>query len=276
MKKQELFKPIRKKKKRIFLEEQKSSKNSFITIKTPQRQTKQISNKNSNTNYQKNANLNIVNLYSSFSALNSYISQPNQQYINNKTNKNIKVVVKTNYVMAGRLKPNGIRATKSAVGTHSSSVMDYINNHGHRDLEVDTELSNIYNETGERLSKKDFYDLKKSFEKDNEISAMRRIVISPKEDITREQMKELTIKTLQEFQEKTAKNLDFKFAVHTDTEHIHSHILITGSNSDINFTAKQLKIFKESANEIAKDLELKKEITLDKTLNIKQDREVSL
>jgi len=186
---------------------------------------------------------------------------------NNSYEQSTKVIVKTNFSMSGRLH-KGKRTTKKAVGNHSSSALDYINNHGNRDLEQNTELSNIYNELGDRITKEEFKEIKSYFKNDNEISAMRRIVISPKEALNREDMKSLTIKIMNEFEEKTGKNLDYKFAVHTDTEHIHAHILITGTNHDINFSKEQLSMFKQTAQEITKDLELERERNLEKNISL--------
>jgi hypothetical protein len=179
---------------------------------------------------------------------------------NNSTKKEVNVVVKTNFTMAGRKQADGSRATKEAVGSHASASLNYIENHGNRDLEEDAELSNLYDETGDRVFKDDFYGLRNSLEKDDEISAFRRVVISPKEDLTREEMKDLTLKTFQEFQEQTNKDLSFKFAIHTDTENIHAHVVIIGANADINFSKEQLGMFKDIAHNVTKEIEQERDL----------------
>ena len=192
-------------------------------------------------------------------------------FMNHKINvtKGVNVIVKTNFVMAGRKQQNGTRTTKEAVGSHASAAINYIENHGGEDLEQDETVSNLYDETGNRISKEDFQKLRASLEKDGDVSAMRRVVISPKEDLTRDEMKDLTMKTFQEFQERTGKNLNFKFAIHTDTDNIHSHIVITGTNADINFSKKQLGMLKSIATERTKEIE--KERNLEKSISIQKE-----
>ncbi len=192
-----------------------------------------------------------------------------------KASKGINVVVKSNYAMAGRLK-NGKRISTKAVKSLSTASLDYISNHGSRDLENSEELSSLYDNNGERLSKEEFKELKKEIYKDDSLTAMRRIVISPKEDIPREDMKNLTVEIMRDFEEQTGKNLNYHFAVHTDTEHIHSHVVITGTNRDINFTKEQLQVFREISEE--KTLQYTKEQTkeLEKNLNLKRVQEIEL
>ena len=189
---------------------------------------------------------------------------------NTQPKKEVKVIVKTNFVMAGRKQADGSRATKAAVGSHASSALNYIENHGSRDLEESEELANVYDETGDRISKEDFKEIRSSLENDGEVSAMRRIVISPKEDLSREEMKDLTVKTIQDFQEQTGKDLTFKFAIHTDTDKIHSHVVIVGLNADINFTKEQLGMLKDIAHKATKEIEQEKslEVSISKQLGV--------
>ena len=249
-----------------------SSNKKSLTGKTANN-LQSFSSKSSFDNSIKSAdieNLYMPNFKSNNAFKNSFLS--NKQH---KASKGINVVVKSNYTMAGRLK-NGKRISTKAVKSLSNASLDYISNHGNRDIENSEELSSLYDNNGERLSKEKFNELKKEIYKDSEITAMRRIVISPKEELSREDMKNLTVEIMRDFEEQTGKNLNYHFAVHTDTEHIHSHVVITGTNRDINFTKEQLQMFREISEE--KTLQYTKEQTkeLEKNLNIKRIQEVEL
>lgn len=82
---------------------------------------------------------------------------------------------------------------------------------------------------------------------------------------------------MQNFEEQTGKNFEFKFAIHTDTAQIHSHIICYGKNSDINFTKEHLQNFKvlvgEKTNKILLDKQLEKDRDL--TLNKQINKEIS-
>ena len=234
-----------------------------------------FSNKSSFDNSIKSAN--IKNLYtpnikSHNLFKNSFLSDKQH-----KAGNGINVVVKSNYAMSGRLK-NGKRISKKAVKSLSTASLDYISNHGNKDLENSEELSSLYDSNGERLSKEEFKELKKEIYQDDSLTAMRRIVISPKEDIPREDMKSLTVEIMRDFEEQTGKNLNYHFAVHTDTEHIHSHVVITGTNRDINFTKEQLQKFREISEEktLQYTKEQTKELEKNLNLNLKRVQEVEL
>ena len=213
---------------------------------------------------------NISSFSSSYSSLNCFLSdkkfQPSQ--ITN-------VVIKSNYTMAGRLQ-KGKRVSVKAVKSLSSASLDYISNHGNRDLENNEELSSLYDSDGERLSKEEFKELKKEIYQDNELTAMRRIVISPKEELSREDMKDLTLEIMKSFEDQTGKNFNYHFAIHTDTDHIHSHVVITGTNRDINLTKEQLQTFKDIASEKTLEMTKERDIEIEKDLHIKKDREIEL
>ncbi len=260
----------------------KRIKEKAINLKSLNSKDFVVSNKINLKNSAKNkfqtiANNSISSSVKSVSNLNSPISFPNG-FLSNKSSKtanSINVVVKSNYTMAGRLQ-NGKRVSVKAVKSLSSASLDYISNHGNRDLESNEELTSLYDSDGDRLSKEEFKELKKEIYQDSELTAMRRIVISPKEDLSRENMKDLTLEIIKSFEDQTGKNLNYHFAIHTDTDHIHSHVIITGTNRDINFTKQQLQTFKDIASEKTLEMTKERDIEIEKDLHIKQTREIEL
>ena len=158
--------------------------------------------------------------------------------------QNQSVIVKSNFEMAGRLNKQGKRNSAKTLGSHASASLNYMENHGARDLEKNDELSNIYDENGERLNREDFDALKK--ELDQGVSAFRRIVIDTgQRDLDRDDLNRLVRESVQEFQEKSGKQFEYIFAIHTDTEHIHAHVLSFGESHEINMTKEHLQLFKE-------------------------------
>jgi len=183
------------------------------------------------------------------------------------------VVVKTNFEIAGRMKNDGSRATRASVGSHASASLDYMNGHGSEDIENDNDLSNIYDENGDRLSNQELKAFSKELEQgDNQ--AMRRIVISPGQDMSREEMVELVKNSMNDFMEQADKSFDYKFAIHTDTENIHAHVLATGDAKDINMTKTQLNMLKSSVSENTHDILHSREHSLDKEFNKELDKEL--
>lgn len=197
------------------------------------------------------------------------------------------IVVKTDYEVAGKRKKDGSRPTRKDVGSHASASLDYMNNHGAEDIK-DNELSNIYDEKMDRISKEDFKDLKQSMESGEDFQAMRRIIIDPgqKDFLTREDMKELVVDSMNEFMRRTDKEFDFKFAIHTDKVeldgNIHAHVLVTGTARDININKEQLQVLKETIadkqKEIIQEKKLEHDRSIDKIVDkaIEQEKDKSL
>jgi len=191
------------------------------------------------------------------------------------------IVVKTNYEVAGKMKRDGSRATRKDVGSHASASLSYMNNHGSEDI-LDNNLSNIYNEEGERLTKEEFKELKQAMESGEKFQAMRRVMIDPgqEDNLTREEMNRIVRESMNDFMRKTDKEFDFKFAIHTDKielgGNMHSHVLITGSARDININREQLQTLKqtisEKTNEVLQEKNLEKSLEkeLDKSLTLNQ------
>ena len=174
--------------------------------------------------------------------------------------------------MAGRLNKKGKRPTSKEIGNHAVASLNYIDNHGSKDLENIEELSNTYNETGSRISKNEFKELQNDLK--NDIQGFRRIIIDcGQKDFNRDDLNKLVVETMQNFKVQSGKNFEFKFAIHTDTEQIHSHVIAYGKNSDINFTKEHLQNFKlivgEKTQEILLDKQLEKDrdLTLNKKIN---------
>ena len=191
------------------------------------------------------------------------------------------VIVKTNYEVAGKMKRDGSRASRKDVGTHASASLDYMNNHGAEDIK-DNDLSNIYNEEGDRLSKEEFKDLKREMESGEEFQAMRRVMIDPgqEDNLTRDEINQIVRESMNDFMRKTDKEFDFKFAIHTDKiengGNMHAHVIITGDARDININREQLQTLKQTISEKThevlqeKELDCSYEKELDKHLTLDQ------
>ncbi len=286
----------KRKKVNIFTTLQKNNKSNFINsndfettveIKTTKKYIKLNDTKSSsfiiNTNNQnRNSNLTTNNSITN-SGSSHFSSSKNRNTRNALKNKKggvvvnkQSIIVKTNFEMAGRLNKSGKRPTSKEVGSHASASLSYIDNHGNKDLDCNEELSNTYNEVGSRITKDEFKGLQSDLK--NDIQSFRRIIIDTgQKDFNRDDLNKLVVGVMQNFKEQTGKNFEFKFAVHTDTEHIHTHIICYGKNSDINFTKEHLQSFKvlvgDKTNEILLDKQLEKERNL--TLNEQIDKEIS-
>lgn len=182
---------------------------------------------------------------------------------------NQSVIVKTNFEMAGRLNKSGKRPNSKEVGSHASASLNYIDNHGSKDLENDTSLANTYHENGERMTKEEFKELDKDLKEDTQ--AFRRIIIDAgQKEFNREDLNKLVRESMQDFKEQNGKDFEFKFAIHTDTEQIHAHITAYGNNADINFTKEHLQSFKEIVGEKSEEILLDKQLEQDRELTLNQ------
>ncbi len=182
---------------------------------------------------------------------------------------NQSVIVKTNFEMSGRLNKSGKRPTSKEVGSHASASLNYMDNHGSKDLDYNEELTNTYHENGERMTKEEFKELDKDLKEDTQ--AFRRIIIDTgQKEFNREDLNKLVRESMQEFKEQNGKGFEFKFAIHTDTEQIHAHITAFGSNADINFTKEHLQSFKEIVGEKSEEILLDKQLEQDRELTLNQ------
>jgi len=177
--------------------------------------------------------------------------------------------------MSGKLNKKGLRPTSKQIGTHASSSLNYMDNHGSKDLERNEELSNIYDKNGDLILKDEFEQIKKDLS--NGVQAFRRSMIDVgQKDFSRDDLNKLVRESMQILMEKTGKSFEYTYAIHTNTEHIHAHIVSYGKNSDINLTKEQLQIFKEIIGSKTNDILLEKELELkrDNVLELKEEKEI--
>ena len=191
------------------------------------------------------------------------------------------IVVKSNYAVAGRRYKDGI-ASRKAVGSHAAASLQYMDNHGSKDIE-DAQLSSIYDENGERLTKEELKDLLNSLKNDEENQAMRRTMIDVgQNDLTREELSKIVRESISEFKELTGNSFDFKYAIHTNTEQIHAHVLSTGDAKDIMINREQLQdlklIIADKTEQVIKERELSIDKELEKMIDktFEQDKDKSL
>ena len=297
---QKQLKKVRNKKKikkvNIFTNLQSNNKSNFrntndfktnLQIKT----TKEYSKLNDTKSSSLTININNENRNSNLTSTNTSITNSGSSHFLGSKNRNIRnafenkkggvvvnkqsIIVKTNFEMTGRLNKNGKRPTSKEVGTHTSASLNYMDNHGSKDLENDSLLSNTYHENGERMTKEEFKELDKDLKDDTQ--AFRRIIIDTgQKEFNREDLNKLVRESMQDFKEQNGKSFEYKFAIHTDTEQIHAHITAYGKNSDINFTKEHLQNFKlivgSKTNEILLDMQFEKDRDL--TLNQLIDKQI--
>lgn len=185
------------------------------------------------------------------------------------------IVLKTNFEMAGRMNKKGLRPTSKQIGTHATASLNYMDNHGSKDLEKEVELSNIYDKYGDLIPKEELEQIKKDLNLG--VQSFRRSMIDVgQKDFSRDDLNKLVRESMQILMEKTGKNFEYNFAIHTNTDHIHAHIVSYGKNSDINLTKEQLQIFKEIIGSKTNDILLEKELELkrDNVLELKEEKEI--
>lgn len=181
------------------------------------------------------------------------------------------VIVKSNFEMAGRMNKQGKRNNAKTLGSHASASLNYMENHGARDLEQNDDLSNLYDQNGERMSKEEFNELKQELNEGS--GAFRRTVIDVgHNELDRDDMNRLVRESLQQFQEQTGKQFDYAYAIHTDTDHIHAHVLSYGKSHEINMTKEHLQLFKQTVG--AKTDELLQEHKLDNTRDLSLHQQI--
>ena len=229
----------------------KNTTNNYLTNNVSNNKTLKINSTNSETGSSNFTSNNSI--IKNHSCNISHFSGSNKNYASKNVISHKKggivvnkqsIVLKTNFEMSGRMNKKGLRPTSKQVGTHATASLSYMDNHGSKDLEKEVELSNIYDKNGDLISKENLEQIKKDL--DNGIQGFRRTMIDVgQRDFSRDDLNKLVRESMQKLMEKTGKNFEYNFAIHTNTEHIHAHILSYGKNSDINLTKEQLQIFKE-------------------------------
>ena len=250
-------------KKKIKLSESKTAHSSEVKVATPKSNNESFNK--TNTSKTSSGNSHVGGSHISFYGGTSSKSTSKGGVVVNKQS----IIVKTNFEMSGRLNKSGKRPNSKEVGTHASASLNYMDNHGSKDLENDSLLSNTYHENGERMTKEEFKELDKDLKEDTQ--AFRRIIIDTgQKEFNREDLNKLVRESMQDFKEQNGKDFEFKFAIHTDTEQIHAHITAFGSNADINFTKEHLQSFKEIVGEKSEEILLDKQLEQDKELTLNQ------
>lgn len=184
------------------------------------------------------------------------------------------VIIKSNFEISGKRRPDGTRPSKKDIGVHASASLNYMNNHGNDDIKDDVHLSNIYDESGERISRDEFNEMRKNLE-ENGLQASRRTMISINQDVTREELIQITKESLDTFKDLTDKNFDYKFAIHTDHERPHVHVFMSSDNGrDILINKEQMQLFKEIVADKTETLLQSKE--LDKSIEQIKESKIEL
>lgn len=182
------------------------------------------------------------------------------------------IFVKRNYEIAGKMKADGKRSSKKSIGTHASASLDYMNNHGNDDIKNDTDLSNIYDESGERMTREEFQDFKKDLEKDG-LNASSRNVISTGQILTRDEYVGLIKDSMDTFKELTDKDFSYKFVIHTDHEIPHAHVFMHSEDGrDVMMNKEQIHLLKEIVGDKTESLLIEKEI--DKNIEKADERAI--
>lgn len=179
----------------------------------------------------------------------------------------ISVVVKTNYTFAGHSKSKtGKRLSGAEVISKAQANLNYITRDGaNQDLEQE-KFSTLYNNTGQLLDK-DEYAAFKSDLQEMDISGFRRVMISPQEDLNRDEMKNLVTTSLRDFERETGKEADVVFSIHTNTDHIHAHVLIVSEHyNDLKWSQSDLEHFKKIVSENTRIIIDERELMVDKTI----------
>lgn len=179
---------------------------------------------------------------------------------------NSSAVIKTNYCFSGHSKSkNGKRLNKAEVISKAQANLNYITRDG-ANRDIDENLSMLYNRTGKMLEN-DEYSKFKSDLKEMDVAGFRRVVISPEENLTREEMKDLIAMSLKDFSRETGKDADFVFSIHTNTDHIHAHVLMVSEHfNDLRWSQNDLQHFKEIVSENTRVIIDERELVVDKTL----------
>lgn len=201
--------------------------------------------------------------YSENYAFFNHSSHPQRAAITNGT----RVVVKTNYTFSGRSKSKkGKRLSGKEVIAKSQANLNYITRDGaNQDLEKEN-FSTLYNSVGQLLDKEEYAAFKSDLN-EMDISGFRRVMISPKEELTRDEMKDLVATSLRDFARETGKEANAVFSIHTNTEHIHAHVLIVSEHfNDLKWSQNDLQHFKEIVAENTRELINDRELIVDKTI----------
>jgi hypothetical protein len=195
-----------------------------------------------------------INSFTFSHGVNSYLSHSRTSFKNNTSG----VIIKTNF------KQSSQGVGRQAIGKSAVANMKYISREkaNEHEIDINEELSHLYDKDARKLSTKQEAELISNLETKG-ITSFRRIMISPERDTTAEEMAQITKRTLAEFEEKTGKKYEAVFAIHTNTEHTHAHILITSNKYNyLRLSKQELRLLRQTAviktNEIHKERQAEK------------------
>jgi hypothetical protein len=184
--------------------------------------------------------------------VNSYLSHSRTSFKNNSSG----VIIKTNF------KQSSSGTNRQAIGKSAVANIKYISREkaNEHEIDINEELSHLYDKEARRLSVDEEKELIELLETKGTTS-FRRITISPEKDTTAQEMAQITKRTLAEFEEKTGKKYEAVFAIHTNTEHTHAHILITSNKYNyLRLSKQELRLLRQTAiqktNEIHKERQM--------------------
>jgi hypothetical protein len=181
--------------------------------------------------------------------VNSYLSYSHTLSKNNSSG----VIIKTNF------KQSSSGTNRQAIGKSAVANIKYISRQKANEHEEqrDEALSHLYDKEARKLSADEEKELISNLENKGTTS-FRRIMISPQKQTSAQEMAQIAKRTLAEFEEKTGKKYDAVFAIHTNTEHTHAHILITSNKYNyLRLSKQELRLLRQTA--IVKTNEIHKE-----------------
>jgi hypothetical protein len=185
------------------------------------------------------------------------------------------IIVKSNFQMAGRLNQQGKRLNAKTIGSHASASLTYMDNHGAKDLEYEEGLANTYDKSGERMSTDDLDALNK--ELNEGVNAFRRMIIDiGSGELERDDLDQIVRETMQNFQEKSGKDFEYVYAIHTDTDHTHAHVLSYGDSHEINMTKEHLQLYKEIVADKTEELLNDRSLEHDRDLTFQEKIDLAM
>ncbi len=159
--------------------------------------------------------------------------------VNNQT-----VIFKTNFTQTGYNKSSKTVLNSSQVGSKAAANIDYIDRDKANEREENEALSNSYSMT-EKLTKEDLESLKNDIKKGTE--SFRRDVVSLGFDdkLTTKEQLEIIRESYNSFNNDFKKNPEnIIISIHTNTDHKHAHVLVTGKKEDTQLNKQQLQHIK--------------------------------
>ena len=159
--------------------------------------------------------------------------------VNNQT-----VIFKTNFTQTGYNKSSRTVLNSSQVGSKAAANIDYIDRDKANEKEENEALSNSYSMT-EKLTKEDLESLKNDIKEGTE--SFRRDVVSLGFDdkLTTKEQLEIIRESYNSFNNDFKKNPEnIIISIHTNTDHKHAHVLVTGKKEDTQLNKQQLQHIK--------------------------------